>query len=116
MVPRNFGGADNRTPPSWDPSWQSSYPFVEWKQDVETWAMATDLNANQQAPSVVLQLGGAARLLAREIPAAMLQNGNVMDLHDGFGPRHCTGLECLLRGLERRFAPLDQERAVVSMS
>ena len=80
---KGFGGkpgwlpSNTKVPPGYDPSEEASYSFRDWIQDIQLWCMSTDVPALQQAPLVVLQLGGLARELAREVPAQVLQNGMV---------------------------------------
>eukprot|EP00972_Heterocapsa_arctica_P068198 10071960-Heterocapsa_arctica.AAC.1 len=72
--------------------------------------MATNLRLEQIAASVVLQLGGLARRLAREVTPQHLAYGMPIDLEDGMGSVPRTSLFVLIRGLGRRFAPLDVEQ------
>ena len=51
-------------PPSWTPEHEETYPFRQWMHDIVLWSMATDLTAQQQAPMIVLSLGGSARMSA----------------------------------------------------
>ena len=60
-------------------------------------------------PLVVLQLGGLAREIAREVPAATLAAGMTLDIGDGRGNVHQSGLALLLHGLAKKFAPLEVE-------
>eukprot|EP00974_Lingulodinium_polyedra_P054595 5250929-Lingulodinium_polyedra.AAC.1 len=76
------------------------------------WSAATDLQPNQQAPAVVLRLGGAARQVAREIPVAQLQAGAMVDAGDGNGPQAVGGLHLLMMMLSRAFAPLAEEASL----
>ncbi len=80
------------------------------------WAMSCDLKEEQKAPAVVLQLGGLAREIARDLNPESLQNGEVMDYHDGRGGQQRTGIEVLLRGLALRFAPLEVDVEVATQA
>ena len=106
--------ANTKVPPGWAPG--RSYIFKHWIQDVTMWAMACDLKEEQKAPAVVLQLGGLAREVARDLNPESLQNGEVMDYHDGRGGQQRTGIEVLLRGLALRFAPLEVEVATQAVT
>lgn len=110
------GHVTGKQPPSWDPASQNAYSFEDWVLDVTLWSEATDLSYRQQGPMVVLGLGGLARELAREVPATDLTNGNYLDTDDGQGYVWHSGLVLLLHGLRRKFAPLQVEEAVNSMT
>ena len=111
-----------KLPPCWSPAMERGmrggepYTFKLWSNDVMLWAIASDVDATSQAAAVVLRLGGTARLLAREIPIDVLQNGAQVDLNDGVGPRLISGLAYLMRQLSLRFAPLDNEVSIVAIS
>ena len=110
--PAEVLGNSLKTPPSWDPSDEERYPFRHWLADLTLWSAATELGVPQQAPAVVLRLGGAARLLARDIPVGQLQNGAVVDLNDGNGQQHVTGMALLMIILGRAFSPLPEESSL----
>ena len=80
------------------------------------WSAATDLPVAQQAPAVALRLGGLAREISRELPQQQLINGTIADYNDGLGYIQRTGLEVLMRGLANRFAPLEVELVLKSIS
>ena len=95
-----FGRQNNsRNPPPWTPERESTYPFQTWVQDVLSWSiLATDMDAAQQTAAIILQLGGAARELARsmsyhDITQGGLINGTQVDpvtyLLTHFGPPVC---------------------------
>ena len=95
-----YGHSTSKVPPYWEPTLElKGYPFRVWLQDLDIWAAGTELNHELVAPAVVQRLGGAARELVRGVPAAELRDGRqnpqtgVID----------TGLQILVRGLERRF-------------
>ena len=110
------GGGNLRVPPAWSPELEASgqYTFLQWSQDVALWAMATDVDPDRQGAAVVLQLGGTARALAREMDPQVLQNGQMLDLNDGNGPQRIYGVAMLLRGLARKFAPFQVETLIAS--
>ena len=111
----NFSGSDmfaqnSKTPPYWGPELEMNYPFKFWRKDISIWALATDIDVTKQGPVVAGRLGGTARSLAREIPDNLLVNGMMIA-----AVPH-TGLEVLMRGLARKFAPLGVETQFRSMT
>ena len=55
-------------PPAWSPDRESTYPFRYWVQDLLAWSiLATEMDSAQQAASIGLQVGGAARELTRHL-------------------------------------------------
>eukprot|EP00971_Amphidinium_carterae_P326314 6457017-Amphidinium_carterae.1 len=102
--------ATAKVPPTWDPAdatgVEHAYSLQEWEQDLLRWSAATEIPAERQAPLVSLALGGAARAVADEFPAAVLRNGGFVDIGDG--PRQYSGLELLVEALKRKF-PVSQE-------
>ena len=115
MMP-GMGPANNKQPPAWDPSWEEQYPFASWVQDILLWSAATDLDEERQAPSIVLQLGGTAKSLARELDIHTLQHGMAIYQGNGQGPQPMSGVGVLLRGLSRKFAPLGVEVTVKAIA
>ena len=74
---RNIGG-NLRQPPAWAPEMERQYPFRHFARDLLLWSCATDLQPHQQAATTILQLGGAARDMVREMnPTELLQGGVV---------------------------------------
>ena len=131
-----FGGDNNRrevtfrTPPSWSPEHDGSYSLRAYVTDVALWVMLTDLQPHQQCAAMISRLGGAAReghlevkavspkpraalvtsAVARMIsPQEMIQGG----LRDGVQLDPVTNL---LAALQDRFAPLDEETRLQSMT
>ena len=87
-------------PPDWEPTLElKGYPFRVWLQDLDVWAAGTELNQELVAPAVVQRLGGAARELVRAVPAQELRDGRLNQANGAID----TGLQILVRGLERRF-------------
>ena len=101
----------NKVPPYWGPEVEQEYPFKYWVKDVELWALSTELAEDKQGPVTAGRLGGVARSMAREMPHNMLVHGTL--LADG---TRRTGLESLVRGLAKRFAPLGMETAFRAMT
>ena len=99
----DFGVANTRVPPSWCPEEDRRYPFRSYEQDLLLWAAATDIDPARRAPAAVLRLTGAARLVAREIDTAVLQNGVMIQ------GMPADGIHALLHVLRTRYAPLEQE-------
>ena len=101
-----------KVPPAWSEQWEASCPLRHYASDLITWAAATDLEANKQGPAAVLQLGGLARQMAREMNQAELANGRQeVDPNNG-QPVHVSGLALLLRQLLRRFGAMDEEQGI----
>eukprot|EP00959_Pyramimonas_sp_CCMP1952_P427265 8948371-Pyramimonas_sp.AAC.1 len=86
-----------KVPPAWSPDWSSIYPFRRWLRDVTLWGIATELPEGAQGAAVVLRLGGAVREFTDDLDAQILQQGQILDIQDGLGPRQVTGLAVLLR-------------------
>ena len=104
----HLGMANGKVPPSWSPERDKAYPLRTWVQDVRLWAMATDTDVQRQGPSAALRIAGTARELIRELDVNVLAQG--MMLQDAQGNLvQTSGLECLIRALQRRYAPLAQE-------
>ena len=87
-----------------------TYPFRVWVQDIGIWSTSTDLQETQVGAAIAGRLGGVARAMAREMPIDVLRDGQM--LQDG---TQLSGMQCLLRALSRRFAPLSFENCFTSM-
>eukprot|EP00971_Amphidinium_carterae_P352996 6492791-Amphidinium_carterae.2 len=109
-------GATLKIPPAWDPAWEARYSFRQWHRDIMLWAAATDVPLNAQAAAICMRLGGAAKELTKEVDMNVIQNGTVVDIGDGAGPRHLNGVAVIMRGLSRRFAPVDGEQSVRALA
>ena len=95
-----YGSSTNKIPPYWEPGLENrGYPFRVWMQDIDIWSAGTELQQEQLAPAVVQKLGGAARAIAREVPAMELRDGRYIATT---GAQE-TGLTLLMRGFARRF-------------
>ena len=92
--------ATGESPPQWIPNMEadSLYPYsvVEWERDVRRWCAATKVTAERQGPLLSLAVGSAARIYADQISTPVLQYGALMDLGDGLGNVHRTGVDILL--------------------
>ena len=117
--------ASGKVPPSWGPDQEHKYSFKSWQADLELWQLATDLDTAKQAAAVALRLTGAAKEIGRSMPTAILANGVfvtdaagqiVLDQQTGQPILLRTGLQQLLRELQRRFAPLQQETQLKAIS
>ena len=91
--PPNEQGNNSKVPPAWSPEWESQYPLWVWAQDLNIWTMATELPPARQGPAVVMQLGGTAKIMCREMDTQELQHGvNEADVvNGGFRSRHRRG-------------------------
>ena len=119
--------ASGRIPPSWSPERDRNYSFRQFTQDLVLWSTATDVPVERQGPCVALRLAGSAKILAREMDSDMLVNGVIIpdpvggmmrDAQGNLVPAviQITGLQALLRQLQRRYAPLDQEIQITAIS
>lgn len=105
----------SRVPPAWSPEGERTYSFQKYRQDVELWSAATDMEVARQGPAVALRLGGEAKRLALAIGTQELINGRI--IQDGNGnPVQETGLALLIRMLARSYAALLQEEQLHSIS
>ena len=105
------GGGRNRQPPSWSPEKESQYPFRHWMQDLLTWSiLATDLDASQQAAAIIMQLGGAARDLVRNLSYQEITTGGILN---GMAVDPVT---YLTTQLAMHFAPWGEEVRLTAMS
>jgi len=115
-LPGNLAEAlgSTKVPPAWSAEMQATgtYKFKDWRQDVMLWCMVTDAPGYAQAAAVVLRLSGLARELARSIPEDQITQGSHQDYGDGQGAIWRSPVEILLRGLGKRFAPLDYEQSL----
>ena len=110
----------SKVPPYWSPQLElRGYPFRVWLQDVGIWSSSTELREEQLGGAVIQRLGGVARQLARSLDPDTVRNGRlefdnvgqpILDLN-GEHVR-ATGLQLLLRALQRRYGQQDIETSV----
>ena len=78
-----IGGRVNsnlRQPPAWPPDRKRESPSRHYARDLLLWSVATEIGPHQQAAVTVLQLGGAAMDLTREMsPTEFVQGGTITD-------------------------------------
>ena len=55
---------DLKTPPSWDPAYNTRYSFKRYKTAVIKWCAATEVAEVRRGPLLALHLKGTARLFA----------------------------------------------------
>ena len=104
----NLGLVSAKIPPSWSPERDRVYPLRTWILDLRLWARGTDVEGQRMGPVAAMRVGGSAREFIRELDTNVLANG--MMLADANGNQQMTtGLECLIRALQRRYGPLQQE-------
>ena len=113
---RQWQRGNLRNPPSWSPDVQSVYPFRHWTHDLLAWSVYIDLADERKGPVVELVLSGTARDLIREIPLDHKTRGIILDLGDGQGPRHRTGLEFIILVMSQHFSHLDDEESNRAMT
>ena len=113
----NLGLANGRIPPTWSVENDKAYPLRLFAEDLRLWQAATDIDAARCGPAVVLRITGAARTLLREVPVATLANGQLVpDPNQPGQMMLISGVEALIRILERRYGALDQETQVFTVS
>ena len=56
-----LSGVSSKIPPAWGPELEAHLPFVNYVQDVTSWSMGTDVDADKQAHRMVLRLSGVAK-------------------------------------------------------
>ena len=108
MNAMHLGIANSKVPPSWAPEKDKQYPLRTWVQDIRLWSVATDTEVQRQGPVAAQRIGGTAKELIRELDMNVLVHGMAFADDQGQLIPH-TGLECLIRALTRRYAPLAQE-------
>ena len=113
MVPAGGGAAGDgstfRVPPRWGPGMVHNYPFRDYMSDLTMWILLTDLQEHQQVAAIILRLDGTARRMARTLtPIEITQGAMVNGIQ--LGP-----VAYLLHGLQRRYAPLDEEARLAAM-
>ena len=95
-------------PPYWEPNDERQYPFDMWYADIETWCVIADIAVEKHAATIGLGLGGTAKDMFRQIPAATLRGG-VTDVTTG---HHESGMELLMRELRGRYGKLSLETSM----
>ena len=105
--------SSSKVPPYWAPDLEKrGYPFRIWVQDIGVWAASTELGVQVQGGAVVQRLGGVARDFCREIPLGVLRDGRQeFDATSGLQV-DVTGLQFLLRGLQRRFGEEELDASI----
>jgi hypothetical protein len=112
-----FGHCTTKVPPRWDPSFEADYDYQTWEKDVTLWIHTTELTPQQIGPAIVLNLGGEARALARELDQNIVVNGVVTGRDPQTGQQlRREGHACLLEELRNRFGTLVQEQQIASIS
>ena len=111
----HLGMANAKVPPAWSPERDKQYPLRTWVQDIRLWSVGTDVEVAKQGPVAAMRIGGTARALIRELDLAILANGMLLPDDQG-NPVQFSGLECLIRALNRRYAPLAQELEIHCLS
>ena len=54
-------------PPAWGPEMQDVYPILKWKQDVNTWVLATRIWEEKKGFLLYTQLQGVAKAYFGEL-------------------------------------------------
>ncbi len=99
-----------RIPPAWTPENEISYSFRAYMTDMSLWILLTDLQPHQHCAAIIMRLGGAAREMARMMtPQEMTLGGVRNDIA-------VDPVTLLLSGLHLRFAALEEESRLTSMT
>ena len=107
---RGDGGFNYRIPPSWNPNNDHHYSFRAYMTDVSLWVMLTDLQPHQQCAAIIMRLQGPAADFARQItPQEIIAGGQ----QEGIQMDPVT---YVLAALQRRFAALEEETRLQSMT
>ena len=77
----------------------SDFPYTlrEYVKDISRWCAATKVSTERQGPLLALAIGGAGRVAVDEISEDLLKSGAVVDLGDGQGAIHHSGISAALR-------------------
>ena len=114
MMPAGGGGGHrettHRVPPTWSPENDQTYSFRAYMTDISLWIMLTDLQPHQQCAAIVTRLGGSAREVARMISPQEIMMGGV---RNGI---QLDPVSYLMAALQDRFAALDEETRLASMT
>ena len=93
-----------RRPPAWSAESNNRYSFRTWMQDLTARSLvSSDMGEPEQTAALILELGGEARELARNLSLQGMQNGGMINGQQ-VGP-----LTYLLTHLSLHFAPLGEE-------
>ena len=111
----NLGLANGKVPPSWSVEQDRQYSLKNYEKDLMLWSAVTDLQQHQMGPAAALRITGCARDLIREMPLATLQQGQ--QIQDPQGNNIIiSGVQALLRVLQRRYGATDEEQQISSIS
>ena len=110
----NLQAASGKVPPSWGPEHEKSYPFRYYESDALLWCLSNADDQAHKGPALAQRLTGSAKMIVRELDPQFLVNGQVV-MENG-QPVQLNGVQWLLRLIRRRFAPLDQEAQLHSIS
>ena len=114
-TPPSIYDTNSKTPPAWSPEWEATRPLWVYAQDLNLWSLATEVPEQRQGPLAVLQLGGMARVLGREMAHNDLVFGR-QEMDQNGNRNQITGIALLLRNLLQRFGELDQEQSARILS
>jgi len=108
--------AGGKIPPAWSPEDDRRYPLRFYCADVRLWARAADVAPEKMGPCAALRLGGSARAIVRELDGDVLAMGMQVQDPVGGGVVNISGLESLLRALNRRYGVLAEELEINALS
>ena len=99
--------ANADTPPSWSPEMADDpthpYTLSEYRKDVGRWLRATKVAPERCGPLLALAIGGLARVYIDDIEDDTLAFGMDVDLKNGQGFKHYTGIQLIFHVLQRKF-------------
>lgn len=105
------GSMTSKVPPAWRDG-DRAYTFRELSPDIVLWCISCAITADKQAGTIIGQLSGNARKVAKSIDPSVLQNGGLYNMNDGRGTKYYSGVTILMHSLANAFAPLDVEVSV----
>ena len=109
-MPSPFHGSSTaRVPPAWTPEHERQYPFATWVDDIYNWCLNNNDQPHQQCAAITMQLGGAARELARTMTPQERMHGGIVN------GVQVDPVTMLFHGLQERFGPLGEETRMTAM-
>ena len=105
--PEDSGGT-TKVPPAWSPEMEHHLSFRHWMMELSIWCSCTELPPERRGGAVVMRLGGVARIMARQIPTEVLQNG--------YPQQGISGVAVIVRLLAGKYAPLEEETQMRAIS
>jgi hypothetical protein len=111
-----------KDPDPWGPHLPGKRSIKDWTEDTLEWAelsIGRGMTSRQACLTIIRQLQGEAKKIARRVPVAIQNNGGNADTGDGQGVIHRQGYEILVQVLRHKYGILDkvnEERATDAYS